>query len=55
MNAEYVCELVRAHYEGRDERFDVIVRQLAASEEMHGSQAVADRLLDLQRQAREHG
>lgn len=49
---EYVCELVRAHYEGQDERFDVIVGQLAASERMHGRQDVAERLQAIMQSAR---
>lgn len=49
---EYVSELVRAHYEGQQDRFDVIVRQLAASEDMHGRPEVAERLRSIQQDAK---
>jgi hypothetical protein len=44
VNAELVCELVRAHYDGDSQRFTVLAGQLAAAEELAGSAEVADRL-----------
>lgn len=49
MNAEFVCELIRAHYDGDDERFAVIAGQLADSEAARGSAEVALRVRDLLR------
>jgi hypothetical protein len=47
MNAEYVCELIRAHYAGEAERFTVIAGQLADSEAARGSAEVARRVRSL--------
>jgi hypothetical protein len=44
MNGEFVCELVRAHNEGDDARFAVILSQIIDSESRRGSDEVADRL-----------
>lgn len=49
MNAEYVCELIRAHYDGDSERFTVIAEQLADSEAARGSAEVARRVRSLLR------
>jgi hypothetical protein len=47
MNGEFVCELVRAHNEGDDARFAVILSQIIDSESRRGSDEVADRLRGL--------
>jgi hypothetical protein len=44
VNGEYVCELIRAHYDGDNDRFTVIASQLAVSEALHGSTEVARRI-----------
>lgn len=44
MNGEYLCELVRAHYDGDHDRFDAILTQIIGSEDRQGRHAVADRL-----------
>jgi hypothetical protein len=52
VNREFICELVRAHYTGDEERFDILVEQIARSEEIRGlpgSAEVAARLRDIQR------
>lgn len=53
MNGEFVSELVRAHYEGDDTRFDVVLRQIIAAEIGIGSQEVAQRLTDLRNHYRQ--
>lgn len=43
INGEYLCELVRAHYDGDDARF-VILQQIIGSETRKGDSEVAGRL-----------
>jgi hypothetical protein len=47
MNGEYVCEMVRAHYDGDETRFGTILAQLISSETRRGNHGVADRLRQL--------
>lgn len=43
-NGEYLTELVRAHYDGDERRFSVILSQVIRSERLHGRVELADRL-----------
>lgn len=47
VNGELVAELIRAHYDGDEARFSVLARQAIASEELHGSAEVAQRLREV--------
>lgn len=49
INGEYLCELVRAHYDGDKERFDTILGQITSSAARAGHHEVALRLQDLVR------
>lgn len=44
INGEYLCELVRAHYDGDDARFNVILQQIIGSETRKGDSEAAGRL-----------
>lgn len=46
-NAEYLTELVRAHYSGDDRRFSHLLNQVIASEARAGHARVAERLREL--------
>jgi hypothetical protein len=47
VNGEFVCELVRAHYDGDEARFAVLVDQVASGAAFSGSTEVAARLRSL--------
>ena len=47
MNGELLCELVRAHYNGDTNYFDVLLQQIINSQRLTGSAAVADRLAQI--------
>lgn len=46
-NAEYLAELVRAHYAGDDKRFSNLLNQVIASESRAGHSRLAERLREL--------
>lgn len=48
-NGEYLTELVRAHYDQDEERFNTILTQIITSERLHGFTDVADRLTNMAR------
>jgi hypothetical protein len=47
VNGEFICELVRAHYNGDEARFAILVDQVASSATLYGSAGVASRLREL--------
>ena len=46
-NAEYLAELVRAHYAGDDRRFTNLLNQVIAAESRAGHARLAERLREL--------
>jgi hypothetical protein len=46
-NAEYLTELVRAHYSGDDRRFSNLLNQVIAAESRAGHSRLAERLREL--------